>query len=65
MGASIERRRVLLDGYPVAVERRGDVLVAGDGREVDVDDAVHLPPVEPTKILCVHLNYESRVRRVR
>ena len=62
MGAPIERRRVLLDGYPVAVERRGDVLVAGDGREVDVDAAVHLPPVEPTKILCVHLNYESRVR---
>jgi 5-oxopent-3-ene-1,2,5-tricarboxylate decarboxylase/2-hydroxyhepta-2,4-diene-1,7-dioate isomerase len=25
-------------------------------------DAVHLPPVEPSKILCVHLNYESRVR---
>ena len=23
-------------------------------------DATHLPPVEPTKIICVHLNYESR-----
>ena len=62
MGAPIERRRILLDGYPVDVERRGDVLVAGDGRAVGVDEAVHLPPVEPTKILCVHLNYESRVR---
>jgi 5-oxopent-3-ene-1,2,5-tricarboxylate decarboxylase / 2-hydroxyhepta-2,4-diene-1,7-dioate isomerase len=62
MAALVERRRVLLDGYPVAVERRGAVLVAGDGREVGVEDVMHLPPVEPTKILCVHLNYESRVR---
>jgi 5-oxopent-3-ene-1,2,5-tricarboxylate decarboxylase/2-hydroxyhepta-2,4-diene-1,7-dioate isomerase len=55
-------RRILLDGAPVAVERRGDVLVAPDGREVAVDDATHLPPVEPTKIICVHLNYASRVQ---
>jgi 5-oxopent-3-ene-1,2,5-tricarboxylate decarboxylase/2-hydroxyhepta-2,4-diene-1,7-dioate isomerase len=61
-GALVERRRVLLDGYAVDVERHGDVLVASDGREVGVDEAVHLPPVEPTKILCVHLNYASRVR---
>jgi 5-oxopent-3-ene-1,2,5-tricarboxylate decarboxylase / 2-hydroxyhepta-2,4-diene-1,7-dioate isomerase len=61
-GAIIERRRILLDGYPVAVVRRGDRLVAGDGREVVAEEAVHLPPVEPTKIICVHLNYESRVR---
>ena len=33
-----------------------------DGREVAVDAAVHLPPVEPTKIICVHLNYASRVQ---
>ena len=59
---TIERRRILLDGYPTPVERRGDVLVAGDGREVAAATAVHLPPVEPTKIICVHLNYESRVR---
>src|SRR5829696_3235735 len=62
MAALLERRRVLLDGDPVVVERHGDVLVAGDGREVGIDEAVHLPPVEPTKILCVHLNYASRVR---
>ncbi len=59
---TIERRRILLDGYPTPVERRGDVLVAGDGREVPTESAVHLPPVEPTKIICIHLNYESRVR---
>ncbi|MGH9272135.1 MAG: fumarylacetoacetate hydrolase family protein [Ilumatobacteraceae bacterium] len=60
--ATVERRRILLDGYPTAVERHRDLLVAGDGREVAIDEAVHLPPVEPTKILCVHLNYASRVR---
>ena len=37
------------------------MLVAADGREVAVDAATHLPPVDPTKIICVHLNYASRV----
>ena len=56
-----EYRRVLLDGYPVLTRRDGDELVAGDGRRVAIDDAVHLAPVEPTKIICIHLNYRSRV----
>jgi 5-oxopent-3-ene-1,2,5-tricarboxylate decarboxylase / 2-hydroxyhepta-2,4-diene-1,7-dioate isomerase len=56
-----EYRRILLDGAAVDVVRRGDTLVAGDGREVGVDDAVHLPPVVPSKIVAVHLNYRSRV----
>lgn len=55
-----EYRRILLDGYPCEVRREGDTLVAGDGREVGVDDALHLPPTEPTKIIAVHLNYASR-----
>ena len=56
----MEYRRILLDGYPCEVRREGDTLVAGDGREVGVDDAIHLPPTEPTKIIAVHLNYASR-----
>ncbi|QAV71434.1 FAA hydrolase family protein [Salinibacterium sp. UTAS2018] len=55
-----ELRRILLDGYPTQVTRHGDVLVAGDGREVGVDEAIHLPPTEPSKIIAVHLNYASR-----
>ena len=55
-----EYRRILLDGYPCEVRREGDMLVAGDGREIGVDDAIHLPPTEPTKIIAVHLNYASR-----
>ncbi len=56
-----ETRRILIEGHPVAVNLDGERLVAEDGREVFVTHAQHLPPVEPTKILCVHLNYRSRV----
>ncbi len=56
-----EFRRILLHGYPCLVERDGDRLVAGDGRWAAIDDAVHLAPVVPTKIICIHLNYRSRV----
>ena len=59
-----EYRRILLDGTAVDVVRDGDTLRAGDGREVKADEAVHLPPVEPAKIIAVHLNYTSRVQRV-
>ena len=45
----------------MAVVRDGDELVAGDGRRVAAADAVHLPPVVPTKIVAVHLNHRSRV----
>ena len=55
-----EDRRILLDGVAVQVERHGDELRASDGRVVGVDEAVHLPPTEPTKIIAVHLNYPSR-----
>jgi len=55
-----EYRRILLDGFPAQVRREGDVLVAADGREVAIADAIHLPPVEPSKIIAVHLNYQSR-----
>jgi len=57
-----EYRRILLDGVPVHVRRRGQTLVCGDGREVAIDRAIHLPPVEPSKIIAVHLNHRSRVQ---
>jgi 5-oxopent-3-ene-1,2,5-tricarboxylate decarboxylase/2-hydroxyhepta-2,4-diene-1,7-dioate isomerase len=57
-----EFRRILLDGYAVQVERKGDNLVAPDGRVVAINDAQHLPPAEPTKIIAVHLNYDSRTK---
>lgn len=57
-----EYRRILLDGYPTLTERNGERLEARDGRSVAIADAVHLPPTQPSKIICVHLNYESRVK---
>lgn len=56
-----EHRRILLNGAPTPVRVEGDDLLAADGRRVGQADAMHLPPVEPSKILCVHLNYRSRV----
>jgi 5-oxopent-3-ene-1,2,5-tricarboxylate decarboxylase/2-hydroxyhepta-2,4-diene-1,7-dioate isomerase len=56
----METRRILLDGAVTAVVREGDELVAPDGRTMPLDEPVHLPPVTPTKVICVHLNYESR-----
>ena len=56
----METRRILLDSLPTTVVPEGEELVATDGRRVRVSEAVHLPPCKPTKIICVHLNYESR-----
>jgi 5-oxopent-3-ene-1,2,5-tricarboxylate decarboxylase/2-hydroxyhepta-2,4-diene-1,7-dioate isomerase len=56
-----EYRRILLDGAAVQVRRHGETLVSADGREVGVEEAVHLPPVAPTKVVAVHLNHRSRV----
>lgn len=56
-----ETRRILLEGVACSVLRDGDVLVAGDGRKIGIDEATHLPPVQPSKILACHLNYRSRV----
>lgn len=55
-----EFRRISLEGYPVTVRRDGNDLIAPDGRRVAVDDALHLAPVAPSKIIAVHLNYQSR-----
>lgn len=57
-----ELRRILLDGYPVQVVRDGEDLVAPDGRRIAIEDAIHLAPSEPTKIIAVHLNYDSRTQ---
>ncbi|MHB1929765.1 MAG: fumarylacetoacetate hydrolase family protein [Acidimicrobiales bacterium] len=57
-----ETRRILLHGSVTEVSVDGDELEAPDGRRVAIAEAVHLPPVEPTKIICCHLNHISRVR---
>jgi 5-oxopent-3-ene-1,2,5-tricarboxylate decarboxylase/2-hydroxyhepta-2,4-diene-1,7-dioate isomerase len=56
----METRRILLDGVATTVAREEDELLAPDGRRIPMDEPTHLPPVQPSKIVCVHLNYESR-----
>jgi 5-oxopent-3-ene-1,2,5-tricarboxylate decarboxylase/2-hydroxyhepta-2,4-diene-1,7-dioate isomerase len=56
----METRRILLDGVTTTVTREGDELVAPDARRIPMDEPTHLPPIQPSKIVCVHLNYESR-----
>jgi 5-oxopent-3-ene-1,2,5-tricarboxylate decarboxylase / 2-hydroxyhepta-2,4-diene-1,7-dioate isomerase len=56
----METRRIVLDGLATTVTREGEELVAPDGRRIPMDEPTHLPPVQPSKIICVHLNYESR-----
>jgi len=60
-----ESRRILLDGTAVEVQREGAFLLTPDGRRIDAEAATHLPPVAPTKIIAVHLNYQSRVEELR
>jgi 5-oxopent-3-ene-1,2,5-tricarboxylate decarboxylase/2-hydroxyhepta-2,4-diene-1,7-dioate isomerase len=56
-----ETRRILLGGAPAEMVLKDGVLVAADGRTIRTEDAVHLPPSEPSKIICVHLNYQNRI----
>lgn len=59
-GPREEWRRILHEGHPEWVKPAGDKLILGDGRVVPEASATYLPPCDPTKILCIHLNYESR-----
>ena len=60
-----ETRRILLDGSVIETRLQGDKLIAADGREVAAQDATHLPPVSPSKIICAHLNYRNRLEELK
>ena len=64
-GPRVERRHVLIGGSAFW----GTMIEAGagqgqlrldDGRVVDASDLPHLPPVNPSKIIAVHISYRSR-----
>ena len=59
-GVRFEQRRILHEGRPEWTTAEGGHLRLMDGRSVPEAEATYLPPCEPTKILCIHLNYESR-----
>src|SRR5215216_6058389 len=53
--------RVLRDGAPEWGVREGDEVVLDSGDRIPKAGAHYLAPVEPTKIMAVHLTYLSRV----
>src|SRR5579875_1294838 len=55
------RVRIELDDEPVWGHRDGDTIVLDDGRSVPEADAHYLAPVTPSKIIAVHLTYQSRL----
>jgi len=61
-GPRREVRRVLEGGTPqwATVSEDGGELMLSNGRRIDEAGATYLPPCDPTKILCIHLNYDSR-----
>lgn len=61
-GPRREVRRILDGGTPqwVSVSDDGRELLLANGRRVDEATATYLPPCDPTKIICIHLNYDSR-----
>lgn len=63
-GEREEWRRILYQGRSQWVRPVGESLLLGDGRRIAESEAVYLPPCEPTKIICVHLNYGSRAREL-
>ena len=53
--------RVSVEGQPRWGQLDGAEIVLADGTRVEEATAVYLAPVEPTKIIAVHLTYRSRV----
>jgi 5-oxopent-3-ene-1,2,5-tricarboxylate decarboxylase / 2-hydroxyhepta-2,4-diene-1,7-dioate isomerase len=60
-GPRRELRHVVFGGSAHWAEYREGELHLGDGRVLSERAVQHLPPCSPTKILCVHLNYRSRL----
>lgn len=64
-GPRVERRRVLVGGsafWGTMIEEGPNAgkLRLDDGRLLDAHSQVYLPPVDPSKIIAVHISYTSR-----
>ena len=57
--------RVEHDGAPARGRLEGGEIVLDDGTRLDEASATFLAPVEPSKIVAVHLSYRSRVEEYR
>ena len=61
-GPRRELRRIVDSGAAcwVTPSEDGTELILPDGRRVEESTATYLPPCDPSKILCIHLNFDSR-----
>jgi 5-oxopent-3-ene-1,2,5-tricarboxylate decarboxylase / 2-hydroxyhepta-2,4-diene-1,7-dioate isomerase len=60
-GPRVERRRILIGGSSFWGTMQDDgQLRLDDGRVVDAESVHYLPPVNPSKIIAVHISYSSR-----
>ena len=57
--------RVELGREPHWGRLEGDEVVVDDGRRILEAEAAYLAPVEPSKIIAVHLSYRSRIEEYR
>jgi len=64
-GPRREMRRVLHNNSAHWATVEGDALHLDDGRVVQISEVAHLPPCNPSKIICLHLNYASRYYELR
>src|SRR3954470_4986590 len=53
--------RVMHDGAPAWGRREGSEIVLESGTRLPESEATYLAPAEPTKIIAVHLTYQSRL----
>jgi len=65
MSSSQRSVRIEHDGAPAHGRLEDDAVVLGDGTRVPAASAAFLAPVEPSKIIAVHLSYRSRVEEYR
>jgi 5-oxopent-3-ene-1,2,5-tricarboxylate decarboxylase / 2-hydroxyhepta-2,4-diene-1,7-dioate isomerase len=61
MSGAVNAVRVIRDGAPVTGRLDGDTVVLDDGTCIAEREAAFLAPVEPAKIVAVHLSYASRI----
>jgi 5-oxopent-3-ene-1,2,5-tricarboxylate decarboxylase/2-hydroxyhepta-2,4-diene-1,7-dioate isomerase len=53
--------RVERDGVPTWAHVDGETLIFDDGQKLAEADATYFAPVDPSKIIAVHLTYQSRL----
>lgn len=69
-GPRVERRHVMVGGSPfwgtvIEEGQHKGYIQLDDRRVVDPADVTHLPPVNPSKIIAIHISYSSRSHETR